>query len=377
MGFSATMARPISSLTLTEAQRKQLRRITNSPTASVREARRCRIILLRADGLKQEDVALRAGVNRPVVVTWEQRFRSLGMAGLRDAPRSGRPVTIAQECKGKIISEATRPPPGHTQWSTRKMAKARGVSNGTVHKLWRANDIKPHIKRTFKLSNDKNFEAKFWDVIGVYLNPPDRALVLCCDEKSQCQALERTQPGLPLGMGHVRTGTHDYVRHGTLTLFAALNYLDGKIFRQSAARHTHKEWLNFLRHLDEQTPDDLTLHLVLDNYGTHKHPKVKSWIKGRNQRQRKAHGIERIVLHFTPTSSSWMNMVERFFRDLTVDCVRDGSFTSIKHLAAEIETYLCQRDLEPLRYIWKAEGRPSLIKSSEPGLSSIFRFNIV
>jgi len=356
------MARPISTLALTEIQRQQLRRITNSPTASQREVRRARIVLMRADGIKQEEVAQRIGVNRPVVSIWESRFRSKGMVGLRDAPRSGRRPTIDEECKGRIISEATRPPPGHTQWSTRKMAKARGVSNGTVHKLWRANDIKPHIKRTFKVSNDKNFEAKFWDVIGVYLDPPDRALVLCCDEKSQCQALERTQPGLPLGMGRVRTGTHDYVRHGTLTLFAALNYLDGKIFRQTAERHTHKQWLEFLKHLDVQTPGDLTLHLVLDNYGTHKHPKVQSWIKWRNQRQRKAHGIERIALHFTPTSSSWMNLVERFFRDLTVDCVRDGSFTSVKDLAREIEAYLCQRDLNPLRYTWKADGQTILDK---------------
>jgi transposase len=242
------------------------------------------------------------------------------------------------------------------------MAKAKGVSSHTVQTLWRSNDIKPHLKRTFKLSNDKDFEAKFWDVIGLYLDPPDRALVLCCDEKSQCQALERTQPGLPLRMGLVRTATHDYVRHGTLTLFAALSYLDGKIFRQTAERHTHKQWLAFLKKLDAETPGDLTLHLVLDNYGTHKHPKVKGWIKRRNHGQRKEHGLERIVLHFTPTSSSWMNLVERFFRDLTVDCVRDGSFTSVKALAAAIETYLQQRDLKPVRYTWSARGAEILAK---------------
>jgi transposase/transcriptional regulator with XRE-family HTH domain len=306
------------------------------------------------------------------VVHWEKRFLKGGIEGLREARRSGRPPVITEELKAQIISEAVRPPPGHTQWSTRKMAKAKGVSNQTVHKLWRANDLKPHLKRTFKLSRDKNFEAKFWDVIGLYLDPPDRALVLCCDEKSQCQALERTQPGLPLGVGHVRTSTHDYIRHGTLTLFAALNYLDGKIFRQTAPRHTHKQWLAFLKKLDVETPPELTLHLVIDNYATHKHPKVKSWITWRNAQQRKAHDRERMVMHFTPTSSSWMNLVERFFRDLTVDCVRDGSFTSVKELAAAIETYLRQRDLNPVRYQWKAEGRAILekIQRAREGLAA-------
>lgn len=356
------MARPIRGLPLSPQQRTELQSVINRPTASQRQVQRCRIILLRADGLSQQQVAEGVGINRPVVVHWEKRFREGGMEGLNEARRSGRTPVISDSLKAQVITEATRPPPGHTQWSTRKMAKAKGVSNQTVHRLWRDNDIKPHLKRTFKLSNDKNFEAKFWDVIGVYLNPPDRALVLCCDEKSQCQALERTQPGLPLGMGHVRTATHDYRRHGTVTLFAALSYLDGKIFRQTAASHAHKQWLAFLKKLDKETPQDLTLHLVLDNYGTHKHPKVRSWIKWRNQRQIKAHRLERIVLHFTPTSSSWMNLVERFFRDLTVDCVRDGSFASVKELATAIETYMQQRDLNPVTYKWRAKGEEILAK---------------
>jgi transposase len=216
----------------------------------------------------------------------------------------------------------------------------------------------------------------------LYLDPPDRALILCCDEpersgdsqpqaarrasaarqKIRCQALERTQPGLPLGLGHVRTATHDHVRHGTLTLFAALSYLDGKVFRQSAERHTHKQWLAFLKKLDAETPGGLTLHLVLDNYGTHKHPKVKEWIERRNLRQRKEHGLERIVLRFTPTSSSWMNLVERFLRDLTVNCVRDGSFASVKELAAAIESHLQERDLKPVRHTWRASGADILAK---------------
>ena len=356
------MARPIRPLSISIEQRRALQSILRKPSATQREVRRARIVLLRSDGLGQQVVAEQVGVNRPVVVHWEKRFKQGGLEGLREARRSGRKPVIAPEIKAQIISEATRPPPGHTQWSTRKMARAKGVSSHTVQTLWSANDIKPHLKRTFKLSNDKNFEAKFWDVIGLYLDPPDRALILCCDEKSQCQALERTQPGLPLGIGHVRTATHDYVRHGTLTLFAALSYLDGKVFRQTAERHTHKQWLAFLKKLDAETPGDLTLHLVLDNYGTHKHPKVKDWIERRNQRQRKEHGMERMVLHFTPTSSSWMNLVERFFRDLTVDCVRDGSFASVKELAAAIESYLRERDLKPVRYTWRASDAEILAK---------------
>lgn len=356
------MARPILSLELSEQQASELEAAVKQHSAPQRMVRRWRIILLRSHGLSQQEVAWKVGVNRPVVAQWEKRFRQCGMEGLEERRRSGRHPTISPDVRASIISEATRPPAGHTQWSTRKMAQAKRVSNQTVHKLWKANGIKPHIKRTFKISSDKGFEAKFWDVIGLYLNPPDRALVLCCDEKSQCQALERTQPGLPLGVGHVRTATHDYIRHGTVTLFAALNYLDGKIFHQTATRHTHQEWLAFLRKLDRETPAGLTLHLVIDNYSTHKHEKVRSWIKWRNQRQRKAHGIERMELHFTPTSSSWMNLVERFFRDLTVDCVRDGSFGSVRELVDSMEAYLAARNLDPVRYEWNAEGKAILEK---------------
>jgi transposase len=242
------------------------------------------------------------------------------------------------------------------------MAGAVGVSKDTVQRLWSENDIKPHITRTFKISNDPQFEAKFWDVIALYLNPPDRALVLCCDEKSQCQALERTQPGLPLGIGHIRTRTHDYYRHGTVTLFAALNYLDGKVFSFTSPTHTHREWLAFLRKLDKETPADLTLHLIADNYSTHKHPKVKSWIRWRNARHHSANGRDRIVLHFTPTYSSWMNLVERFFRDLTQDVIRDGSFQSVRELVSSIEAYLAERNLAPRRYVWRAKGAEILAK---------------
>jgi len=358
------MSRPISKLTVTLEQEKQLRHFVKQPTTSQRMVRRGRMILHRFEGLSQQETALRVGVRRTVVSQWEKRFKADGIAGLSEARRSGRKPTVSEQVKAEIISESTRPPKGQTRWSTRKMAKAKGVSNQTVHKLWRANDIKPHLQRTFKLSNDKQFEEKFWDVIGLYLNPPDRALVLCCDEKSQCQALERTQPGLPLGIGHIRTATHDYTRHGTTTLFAALNYLEGKIFHNMAPKHTHVEWLGFIKQLDLEAPEGISLHLIIDNYSTHKHAKVRSWIKWRNQRHRKQSGMERIVLHFTPTSSSWMNLVERFFRDITVECIREGSFSSVTELTESILSYLEARNLNPKPYSWRADGKEILEKIS-------------
>lgn len=371
------MSRPISILPLDPEVQQELEAIIKRPRASQREVRRARIIIARANGLSQQQTADLVGVNRPVVAKWEKRFRQNSIAGLVEARRSGRKPAIDARTRSEIITEATSPPPGRTQWSSRTMAKAKGVSPNTVQRLWRANGIKPHITRTFKISNDKNFEAKFWDVIGLYLDPPERSLVLCCDEKSQCQALERTQTALPLGPHRVRTGTHDYIRHGTVTLFAALSYLDGKIFRQTAERHTHKEWLAFMKMLEKQTPESLTLHLVVDNYATHKHPKVKSWTKWINQRHLKKHGLERIVMHFTPTSSSWMNLVERFFRDLTVDCIRDGSFMSIGDLVKSIEAYLAERDLDPKRYVWKAEGEEILrkIKRAKEALAAVEQEN--
>jgi transcriptional regulator with XRE-family HTH domain len=356
------MARPIRPLPITDEQREELRRLVMRPTATQREVRRARIVLARAEGRSQEETAREVGVNRPVVALWERRFIKKGFAGLVDKRGRGRKPSIPPELRERIIVEATKPPKGRGRWSVRSMAEAKGVSKNTVQRLWSENDIKPHITRTFKLSNDPHFETKFWDVIGLYLNPPDRALVLCCDEKSQCQALERTQPGLPLGIGHVRTRTHDYYRHGTVTLFAALNYLDGKVFSLTAPEHTHREWLAFLKKLDREMPADLTLHLIEDNYSTHKHPKVKSWVRWRNARNRTLHGVDRIVEHFTPTYSSWMNLVERFFRDLTQDAIRAGSFQSVGELVASIETYLAQRNLTPRRYVWRASGAEILAK---------------
>lgn len=356
------MGRPIRVLTISAQQRAELQHLIKRPTTAQGMARRAMIILHRADGLNQEETSVRVGVNRPVVGHWERRFREAGIAGLSDAKGRGRKPSIAPTVKAKILVGATQPPPGRQRWSVRSMAKLTGVSKDTVQRVWQANEIKPHLTRTFKLSRDPQFEAKFWDVIGLYLQPPDKALVLCCDEKSQCQALERSQPGLPLGVGHVRTRTHDYIRHGTVTLFAALSYLDGKVFSQTAPRHTHRQWLAFLKHLDAETPAELTLHLIVDNYATHKHPAVLRWIARRNTSQQRQHGCARLIQHFTPTSSSWMNLVERFFRDLTEDAIRSGSFASVADLVRAIETYLASHNAAPRRYVWHAKGHEILLK---------------
>jgi len=346
------MARPIIALELDSTQRNVLNRIVRAATSPQRSVTRARLILDCADGLSQQEAAKRAGVQRKVANKWCRRFREKGVAGLSDAKGRGRKSMIGEQIKQRVITEATRPPKNRTRWSVRSMARHVGISAGAVHSLWQANDIKPHLSRTFKLSRDPHFEPKFWDVIGLYLEPPQKALVLCCDEKSQCQALERTQPGLPLGIGHIKTRTHDYIRHGTLTLFAALNYLDGKIISRTDERHTHAEWLLFLKQLDKETPKELDLHLVVDNYATHKHPEVKKWLAAR----------PRFHLHFTPTGSSWLNLVERFFRDLTENVVREGSFTGVRQLASAIEGYLAERNLAPTRYLWKAKGAEILAK---------------
>lgn len=356
------MGRSIQVLEISAEQRRELRRVINRPSSPQRDVRRAWIILHRADGLSQQATAERVQVRRTVVGHWEQRFREKGVAGLADAPGRGRKPRLTAEQKQFVITHATRPPEGRARWTVRSMARQTGLAVGSVHALWQANEIKPHLVRTFKLSHDPAFEAKFWDVIGLYLQPPDKALVLCCDEKSQCQALERSQPGLPLGVGHVRTRTHDYTRHGTITLFSALNYLEGTVLSRTAERHTHREWLAFLKQLDRDCPAELTLHLIIDNYATHKHPAVQSWLATRNRRAQRTHARERFVLHFTPTSSSWLNLVERFFRDLSQDVVLPGSFESVPALVRAINTYLAARNRAPKPYRWKAKGEDILAK---------------
>ena len=346
------MARPISVLEVTPEEKRELERRVAAPTTPGRDGMRAHIVLLRSEGIRQQEVASRLGVSAPSVTKWSQRFDREGLDGLKDKPGRGAKPSIPLATVRRVVEEAGKAPPGRQRWSTRSLAREVGISAHSVARIWQNQGLKPHRLRTFKVSRDKKFEEKFWDVVGLYLDPPERSLVLCCDEKTQCQALERTQPGLPLGRGHIRTQTHDYIRHGTVTLFAALSYLEGKLIYRTEQQHTHVEWLRFLKQIDRETPEDVDLHLIADNYCTHKHGKVVSWLKKH----------QRFQMHFIPTSSSWMNMVERFFADLTQDCVRAGSFTSVAELVEAITAYLACRNENPKPYQWKAEGAKTLAK---------------
>jgi transposase len=346
------MARPIKILDASDAVRAELRRRVNAPTSPHRDRFRAEIVLLRLERLKVTDVAERLRASVPTVSTWSSRFEEAGLAGLKDKPGRGRKPSIPAAKVECVVTEVTQPPKNRNRWSVRSMGRHAGISPSTVQRIWSRNDLKPHVTKTFKLSNDPKFEEKFWDVIGLYLDPPANALVLCCDEKSQCQALERTQLGLPLAPKRPPTMTHDYTRHGTITLFAALVALTGRLITRTEACHTHVEWLRFLKQIDRETPKHLDLHLIADNYATHKHPKVKAWLATH----------PRFRMHFTPTSSSWLNLVERFFADLTGDVIRAGSFASVKALIDDINTYLSERNANPKPYTWTAKGEAILEK---------------
>ena len=338
-------------ITLDGEESRELQRRIKATTVAVRDRQRAEIIVLSAVGISQDQIASRVGVSRVTVNHWRRRFLANRLAGLEDTAGRGRKPSLPPDAVRMVIDQAVTPPATLGRWSCRKMALKAGVSKATVQRLWAANDIKPHLARTFKLSKDKQFETKFWDVIGLYLDPPEKALILCCDEKSQCQALERTQPGLPLGIGHIKTKTHDYIRHGTLTLFAALNYLEGKLITRIAQRHRHQEWLAFLKIIDGQTPPGLDIHLIADNYATHKHAEVKRWLAKH----------PRFHMHFTPTSSSWLNLVERFFRDLT-DFITEKSFASVGELSDAIIGFLAEHNKTGKRYVWRAKGEDILRK---------------
>lgn len=346
------MARPIKRITAEPEVVAELERRARATSIAARAKERASMVLLRLQGLGVEAVATRLGTTAKRVSTWTRRFETRGLIGLEDAPGRGRKPSIPPETIERVLTEATRPPAPRKRWSVRSMGRHAGVSPSTVQRVWSKNALKPHVTKTFKLSNDVRFEDKFWDVIGLYLNPPEKALVLCCDEKSQCQALERTQLSLPLAPKRPATMTHDYKRHGTITLFAALDTLVGTLIARTEKRHTHVEWLRFLKQIDRETPKDLDLHLIVDNYATHKHAKVKAWLARH----------PRFHVHFTPTSSSWLNLVERFFADLTGDVIRAGSFGSVRELVADIKTYLAQRNANPRPYTWKAEGAAILEK---------------
>ncbi len=307
---------------------------------------RARIVLMWADGAGVTAIVRSTGKTKRTAYRWRERYLERGIAGLeRDASRPGRkpPLSVATIERVVHMTLHEKPPAG-THWSVRKLAKAVGLSPSSVQRIWAAHGLKPHLTKTFKLSNDKRFVEKLQDIVGLYLNPPDRALVLCVDEKSQIQALDRTQPGLPMKKGRAGTMTHDYKRNGTTTLFAALDVATGKVIGQCMSRHRHQEFLRFLRLIDRNTPKSLELHLVIDNYATHKHAKVKAWLKRH----------PRFHLHFTPTSASWLNLVERFFGLITEDAIRRGVFRSVADLKTTIEHYLEHHNADPKPFIWTA-----------------------
>jgi transposase len=343
------------SILLSDEQRCELLAAAGSRSVSVRFAQRARMILLAAQGRQDKQIAAEVGIRRQSVALWRGRFLQLGIDGIRkDAPRGGRKRSARTDAKVRqIVTRTTQTtPPDATHWSTRSMARAAGTSEATVRRVWREHGLKPHRVKSFKLSNDKRFVEKLDDIVGLYLNPPQHALVLCCDEKSQIQALDRTQPGLPLKKGRGATMTHDYVRHGTTTLFAALSTLDGKLIGKCMKRHRHQEWIRFLTLIDQQTPANKQLHLIVDNYSTHKHPRVLSWLKRH----------PRFHIHFTPTSGSWLNMVERWFRDLTCQRLRRGVFKSVPQLIDAIDAYIKQANHSPKPFVWTAKASDILEK---------------
>lgn len=338
-------------IVLSKEEHAELTKLARSKLSSVRLAQRARIVLLAAEGMQNKAIAQRLNVGRVQVGRWRERYAKSRLAGIeRDLPRGAPPAKVDT---ARLVELTTQTKPkAATHWSTRKMAAELGVSAASVSRHWRANGLKPHLVRGFKISRDPKFVEKLEDIVGLYMSPPEHALVLCCDEKSQVQALDRTQPGLPLKKGRAATMTHDYKRNGTATLFAALNILDGQVIGQCQQRHTHVEWLKFLKKIDRETPKDKELHLVADNYATHKHPVVQEWLAKH----------PRFHMHFTPTSASWLNMVERFFRDITTERLRRGVFTSVPDLIAAIDEYVAHHNTNPKPFIWTKSAKDILQK---------------
>ena len=346
--------RVAKTIELDEHTKRQLRVLAKARRVEARLQQRALVILLAAEGLQNREVAVQAGLDRRQVALWRQRFLDGGIDALRkDAPRTGRPATVTPEMQSRIVRATLHDRPiNATHWSTRTLAEYLGMGATTIRRVWHANGLKPHLSRSFKLSRDPRFEDKLLDVVGLYLNPPEHALVLSCDEKSQIQALNRTQPGLPMKRGRAGTVTHDYKRHGTTTLFAALNTLNGSVISMCQPRHRHGEWLKFLQLINRRTPKQLSLHLIVDNYATHSHPDVQKWLAQH----------PRFVMHFTPTSASWLNMVERFFRDITDKRIRRDSFTSVAELELAIDLYVAHHNIQPKPFIWTARASDILAK---------------
>lgn len=341
-------------IVLDSEEKRLLEKWASGRRTEARLVLRAKIVLLAGDGLENLEIADQLGTSRQTVGLWRMRYAESGRAGIeKDAPRGGRPDQARRAAEQRIIEMTTQQKPRNaTQWSTRLLAQKLGVSRTMVHRVWQANGLKPHLSRSFKLSNDPDFEAKLVDVVGLYLNPPDHAMVFSVDEKSQIQALDRTQPGLPIKKGRCGTMTHDYKRNGTTTLFAAMEILEGNVLSRCMPRHRHQEFLRFLNQIDRETPSDLAIHLILDNYQTHKHPNVKRWCEKH----------PRFQFHFIPTSSSWLNVVERFFRDLTTRRIRRDSFTSVAELERTIKEYISVHNEDPQPFIWTAEADKILEK---------------
>jgi len=339
---------------LTDEQRQELERLSRGRRVSVRLAQRASIVLLAAEGLQNKQIGERLGVTRQTAGRWRDRYAAHGLSGIeKDAPRPGRKRRISDKRRAAVVRKTLHETPeGQTHWSRSTMSKATGLSESTIGRIWKEHGLKPHLVDTFKLSKDPNFVEKLRDIVGLYLSPPEHAIVLSCDEKSQVQALDRTQPGLPMKRGRAGTMTHDYKRNGTTTLFAAMNVADGTIISRCQPRHRHQEWLKFLNEIKKNVEPGKEVHLICDNYATHKHPKVLAWAK-RNPR---------FHFHFTPTGASWLNMIERFFRDLDSKALRRGSFNSVDDLIAAMTEYINAYNADPKPIIWTATANDILGK---------------
>ena len=348
------MFTPASRLDTDENQRKRLQFLIRSGKTPQKIALRARIILAAAEGTSNNAIAAQLLTSRPTVLLWRQRFARLGVPGImKDAKRPGRKKQISEELVQQVVEKTLHSTPGwQTHWSTRTMAKEVGVSHDTIHRIWKQHRLAPHRVETFKLSKDPKFVEKLRDVVALYLDPPEKALVLSVDEKSQIQALERTRPLLPLGPGIPARQSHDYRRHGTTTLFAALSMLDGKVIGECLSRHRSEDFIRFLRRIDRETPTDLALHLIVDNSSTHKSPPVKRWLA----RHKRFH------FHFTPTSSGWLNMVERWFGEISQKRIRRGSFESVSQLIAAIEDHLTHYNEAPKTFVWTKDADTILSK---------------
>ncbi len=347
------MGRPAKALTVSTADRLQLESIARSQSLPAGIVKRAQMVLRMADGESNTDIAHRYRVSRPTVTLWRTRYRERGVTGLHNELKPGRPRSTSEEQVAQLIDTALRrKPKGKTHWSGRGLAAETGLSKTTVHRYLSLFGVQPHRSRSFKLSTDPFFIEKVRDIVGLYLNPPQNALVLCVDEKSQVQALERTQPVLPMGLGYLEGITHDYIRHGTTTLFAALDVANGSILSQCKPRHRHQEFLSFLRHIEANVPEHLDVHLICDNYGTHKHAKVRAWLARR----------PRFHLHFTPTYSSWLNQVERWFALITNQAIRRGSFDSVTDLKRKISEFVEHYNQHPRPFMWTATAESILAK---------------